>query len=225
MVRRSSSDCGQFARAGLHAFEQAHVLDRDRRLVGKCRDQLDLLVGEWPHFRARQSQDANRDALAQHWNAEDCAVIAQSLRLDQGIFRISHYVGDMNDPAFEQRAPDAEPRSALIGISSDIIHEFARVAVGLRHDRTTPSFSRVMVALSASQSRAADSTSVCSTVCKSNVERLMTLSTSAVAVCCWSDSRSSLSSRVFSMAMTAWAAKVLDQFDLLFRERCRRRAK
>ena len=35
----------------------------------------------------------------------------------------------------------------------------------------------------------------------------MTLSTSAVAVCCCSDSRSSLSSRVFSMAMTAWAAK------------------
>ena len=37
----------------------------------------------------------------------------------------------------------------------------------------------------------------------------MTLSTSAVAVCCWSDSRSSLSSRVFSMAITAWSAKVV----------------
>ena len=42
---------------------------------------------------------------------------------------------------------------------------------------------------------------------RSNVERLMTLSTSAVAVCCCSDCRNSLSSRVFSMAMTAWAAK------------------
>ena len=45
-------------------------------------------------------------------------------------------------------------------------------------------------------------------------ELLMTFSTSEVAVCCSSDSdrssvrwRSSLSSRVFSMAMTAWAAK------------------
>jgi hypothetical protein len=38
-------------------------------------------------------------------------------------------------------------------------------------------------------------------------DELMTLSTSAVAVCCCSDSRSSLSSRVFSMAMTACAAK------------------
>ena len=43
---------------------------------------------------------------------------------------------------------------------------------------------------------------------------LMTLSTSEVAVCCSSDSvrssvrwRSSLSSRAFSMAITAWAAK------------------
>ena len=35
----------------------------------------------------------------------------------------------------------------------------------------------------------------------------MTLSTSAVAVCCCNDWRSSLSSRVFSMAMTACAAK------------------
>ncbi len=35
----------------------------------------------------------------------------------------------------------------------------------------------------------------------------MTLSTSAVAVCCWRDSRSSLSRRVFSIAITAWAAK------------------
>ena len=42
---------------------------------------------------------------------------------------------------------------------------------------------------------------------RSKVERLMTLSTSAVAVCCCSDCRNSLSSRVFSMAMTAWAAK------------------
>src|SRR5262249_25897813 len=41
-----------------------------------------------------------------------------------------------------------------------------------------------------------------STFCRSNVERLITLSTSAVAVCCESDSRSSLSRRVFSMAMT-----------------------
>ena len=36
----------QFARARLHLVEQAGVLDRDHRLVGEVRDQLDLLVGE-----------------------------------------------------------------------------------------------------------------------------------------------------------------------------------
>jgi hypothetical protein len=45
------------------------------------------------------------------------------------------------------------------------------------------------------------------TACRSKLDRLMTLSTSAVAVYCCSDSRSSLSNRVFSIAMTAWLAK------------------
>ena len=49
-------------------------------------------------------------------------------------------------------------------------------------------------------------------------DELMTCSTSAVAVCCSSDCRNSLSSRVFSMAMTAWAAKFLHQIDLLVGE-------
>jgi hypothetical protein len=40
-------------------------------------------------------------------------------------------------------------------------------------------------------------------------EVLMIRSTSAVAVCCCNDSRSSLRSRVFSMAITACAAKFL----------------
>src|ERR1700730_1879496 len=67
-----------------------------------------------------------------------------------------------------------------------------------------------MAAAAASQRRAADSVSVSSTVCKSNAERLMTLSTSAVAVCCWRDSRSSLSRRVFSIAITVFC-EILDQ--------------
>ena len=49
----------QFAGAGLNAFKQAYILDRDRRLVGEGRDQLDLLVGEWAHLLARQCQNAD----------------------------------------------------------------------------------------------------------------------------------------------------------------------
>ena len=43
----------------LDFLEQPHVLDRDRRLVGEGRNQLDLLVGEWPHLQPRQGQDAD----------------------------------------------------------------------------------------------------------------------------------------------------------------------
>ena len=47
----------------------------------------------------------------------------------------------------------------------------------------------------------------------------MTFNTSEVAVCCCSDSRNSLSSRVFSMAMTACAGEVLDELDVPIGER------
>ena len=63
------------------------------------------------------------------------------------------------------------------------------------------------------------SATVSNTARRSNAERLMTSSTSAVAVCCSSDSEfaccSASNSRVFSMAMTAWSAKVVNQLDLL----------
>src|SRR5215475_2814337 len=52
--------------------------------------------------------------------------------------------------------------------------------------RTSPSFCRIAVSYE-SQRVAADSTSVSRTLGKSNAARLMTLSTSAVAVCCCSD--------------------------------------
>jgi hypothetical protein len=57
-----------------------------------------------------------------------------------------------------------------------------------------------MKAKSASHSRAADAVNVSSTVCKSNVERLMTLSTSAVAACRSNDSFSSRVSRATSVS-------------------------
>src|SRR6516165_6388052 len=56
-----------------------------------------------------------------------------------------------------------------------------------------------MFAKSASHNFAADSTKVSKTTCRSKVERLMTLSTSAVARCCWSvSSRSRLNRATFA---------------------------
>ncbi len=75
------------------------------------------------------------------------------------------------------------------------------------------------------QMRVAFSSIEPNTGCKSPGELEMTWSTSDVAVCCSSDSvrssvrwRSSVNSRVFSMAMTAWAAKFVHQVDLLVGE-------
>ena len=62
---------GKIAGLRLHLVEQPGVLDGDRSLVGKSRDQFDLLVGERPRFGARQTNYADRHTVAQHRNAED----------------------------------------------------------------------------------------------------------------------------------------------------------
>src|SRR5262245_15707009 len=62
-----------------------------------------------------------------------------------------------------------------------------------------------MHAMSASHSRAADSTSESSTACRSKVDRLITLSTSDVAVCC---SRALASSRVRALTCSCRSARV-----------------
>src|ERR1700730_6072137 len=88
--------------------------------------------------------------------------------------------------------------AASYGLSPELLESLANIPI--QAGRSTIS------GRAASHSCKADLTSALSTVCRSKVERLMTLSTSAVAVCCWSDSRSSLRRRVFSMAITAWSA-------------------
>src|SRR6266567_4063541 len=55
----------QLAAAGLHLVEQANILDRDHRLVGEGRDQLDLLIGERGDYSPAQCQHADWIAFAQ----------------------------------------------------------------------------------------------------------------------------------------------------------------
>ena len=78
----------------------------------------------------------------------------------------------------------------------------------------------------ASQMRVAFSSMAWNTGSSSPGELVMTCSTSEVAVCCSSASDSSRvractssNSRTFSIAITAWSAKVVDQLDLLVGER------
>ena len=84
----------------LDFLEQPHVLDCDYRLIGKGGDQLDLLVGEWPHDRTRQHERANRISLAQQRNAEHGAKARSLLRLDPSVFRIGQNIGDLDNLAF-----------------------------------------------------------------------------------------------------------------------------
>src|SRR5215472_6961235 len=70
----------------LDFVEQPHILDRNGGLVGKRGDQLYLLLGERLYFRARQTQDTDWNTLAQHRDAEDRAVISQSLCFGQSVF-------------------------------------------------------------------------------------------------------------------------------------------
>ena len=65
-----SSDSLQLARARLHLVEQAHVLDRDHRLVGEGGHQLDLLVGERPYRLALQNDDPDRRSFPHERDTE-----------------------------------------------------------------------------------------------------------------------------------------------------------
>ena len=80
-----------------------------------------------------------------------------------------------------------------------------------------PSPTRVTVAENAPISRFALSTIASNTGCTSDGELAMTLRISAVAVCRSSASLVSLNRRTFSIAITAWSAKVFEQLDLLVR--------
>ena len=55
---------GEVAGLGLHLVKQPHILDRDHRLVGEGRDQLDLFVGKGPHGATQQRERANRITFA-----------------------------------------------------------------------------------------------------------------------------------------------------------------
>ena len=113
-VRRSSSDRASSRGARLHLLEQPHVLDRDHRLVGEGLDQLDLLVGERPHLRARQREDADRLALAQQRHAEDGAEAAEPLRLAKRVFRIGSARRECGRPCLRAaRAPVTPSRVRL----------------------------------------------------------------------------------------------------------------
>ena len=116
-------------------------------------------------------------------------------------------------------------RPGVMGLLSRKARRSADMLCVATTRKTSPS-KRKIAPRSAAHSRTAFSASVSNTGWRSKVDRPITLSSSLVAVCCSSATRSSLlrasssvNRRTFSMAMTAWSAKVFEEPDLLLGER------
>ena len=197
----------KLARARLHLVEQPHVLDRDHRLVGEGGDQLDLLISERLNVEPRRHQDADELPVAQQRHAQHSAVLFHAACLQQGQFGIGVGVRDMDGFASKHHtADDRRPircdwmtphmcdvlrRKAVAG---DVMvepvpgkpdgHPVGATKMPGQLDQ------RIEYRLQI-EGRAAD-----------DLEHVGGGGLLLQAI-----SRSSLSRRVFSMAMTAWAAK------------------
>src|SRR5262249_33226714 len=118
----------ELARARLHLVEQPHVLDRNHRLVGKSGHQLDLFVGERPHFTHGEDDDPKELALPEHRNSQQGPIDVWRIIRMRGIssirvLGISSHIFDMNRPTLESGArsggvPSGSKRSAREELSA-----------------------------------------------------------------------------------------------------------
>ncbi len=93
----------QLAVARLQLREQADVLDRDDRLIGKGLKQSDLVLREGPRPSANDNNGAHGAALAQHRHREDTAEAAGPRDVPR-ILRIVQHVLDVDNGPREDRA-------------------------------------------------------------------------------------------------------------------------
>src|SRR5262249_39741294 len=200
----------QLPRPGLLCLEQPRVLDEDDRLVGKGLEQLDgrtsvrrLTIAPMAspaRIRGRLVWCGSQDAGRSHCSLD--IPPSPTAHRQGGSFARSRTARPTAPPRVKGKVPPvAAPTDEMCPRRESIWS-------------TSPSFCVIAVSYE-SQRVAADSTSVSRTLGISKVARLMTLSTSAVAICCWRDSCSSRllaysasKRRAFSMAITAWSAKV-----------------
>src|SRR5262245_4362834 len=100
----------QLLRARLHLVEQAHVLDRDQRLVGESGDELDLPVRERLDVIALETDDGDHYAVAQQRNPEHGALPADLLGLQHVVLGISQAIRQVN--RFSLNRSSADQRAA-----------------------------------------------------------------------------------------------------------------
>ena len=89
----------------LDLVEQPYILDRDHRLVGEGRGEIDLSVAESSYHSAHQHDHADRDSFAQQGNAEHGTGAHLSCGSAQHVFRVILNVSYMDDVAFKRSSP------------------------------------------------------------------------------------------------------------------------
>src|SRR5262249_6767150 len=89
----------------LPLVQQTCIFNRDHSLVGKCRDQLNLLFGEWPHRTARQHDHSDWSAFAHQRNTKYSAIFSNTTLFSQCVIRFCLDIGNMNSFFIEHRSP------------------------------------------------------------------------------------------------------------------------
>jgi hypothetical protein len=118
----------KLGRALAHLLEQPHRLDRNHRLVGEGRDQLDLPCAERARHVARKRDHSDRRAFAQQRHAEHGAVVANRHRLRPGVLGVGKDVRNVDRGAFQGDAPHQRAAVGYDLAASDVIQVRVRKA-------------------------------------------------------------------------------------------------
>ena len=199
VTRSSSWRCAYF-------IEQPRVLHRDHRLGGEVFQQSDLLLGERSHLTASRHDKPKQGTVLTQRHAQhgaDAVQFNDACAQDRPIIEFIPDIRDMdksaspsNSVAVRRRlgTPVTAPQHSTQVVRQSPLGDRAKtfaVVVDLGSQSAT------------SQRCIAFSSIASNTGVRLPGEALMTCNTSAVAVCCSSASRCSVSSRAFSIAITA----------------------
>src|SRR5262249_26524878 len=172
--------------------------------------QLDLLVAEWLHLPTIDADRTDQLVFFEHRDGDESPGAG---RFEQGsapriavVGRLSLNIGNLSRLLRCHHASEGRPGYGAYERVAPSLLDVRRRCIMVRGDAENVPW-RYSTPNVAPHRRVAFDSAVANTGCRLPGELEMTLSTSDVAVCCCSDSRSSLSSRAFSIAMMAWLAK------------------
>ena len=88
----------------LYFVEQAHIFDRDHGLVGKGRDEIDLLLGKRLDALSSKHDDTGRLVFAQQRHAEGSVLAGKRNRFSHRVFGIGRNIENLYRAALQHRA-------------------------------------------------------------------------------------------------------------------------